>query len=71
MVNVFPRIPKIIWDLVSPPSIASIDQWKVVDVTVSCSELEANCSYKKSYSLSHRSDFRRSQYVTDELFLCC
>ena len=66
MVNVFPRIPKmermqlVIWDLVSPPSIASFDQWKVVDVTVSCSELEANCSYKKSYYLS-----RRSQYVTD------
>ena len=59
------RMQLVIWDLVSPPSIASFDQWKVVDVTVSCSELEANCSYKKSYSLSPRGDFRRSQYVTD------
>ena len=55
----------VIWDLVSPPSIVSFDQWKVVDVTVSRSELEANCSYKKSSSLSLRSDFRRSQYATD------
>ena len=59
------RMQLVIWDLVSPPAIVSFDQWKVVDVTVSCSELEANCSYNKSYSLSLRNDFRRSQYVTD------